>query len=126
MFLGATIPLRRRLFVIISINLCSKTSREPSAHTNNPSKDDNQGQNQQRNLHTRSHRHTDRKIHLILAGNSDGSSMLRRVADNRQKDQANKGLANVSSLCQGVDRVDLVYPSQLLRQLNRQIQNHSP
>lgn len=90
--------------------------------TNNPTKDDNQGQDQQRNLHTRSHRHADCEIHLILAGNGDGGSMLGRVTNNRQENQTNKGFANVSGFCQGVDRVDLVQFSSDIVHLGCRVQ----
>lgn len=72
-------------------------------HTNNPPKNDNQRQNQKRNLHARPHSHPDRKIHLILAGNSHGSSMLRCITYDGQKDQSDKGLADIPSRSQGIN-----------------------
>lgn len=72
-----------------------------------PPDDDDQRQHQQRNLHTRSHRDSDRQVHFVLAGHRHGRGVLGRITHDRQQNQTDKGLGDAASFGDGVDGIDL-------------------
>ena len=71
-----------------------------------PAEDDEEGRHEQGDLQAAAEGDADGEVHLALARDDDGRNVLGRVADHRDQDQADKGLADVRRLDQGVDAVD--------------------
>jgi hypothetical protein len=70
---------------------------------NDPPEHDNQGEDQERNLHAGSNRHADREVHLVLHGHRDRRRVLGRIAHDGKEDQTNERLRNTTAHRDGVD-----------------------
>lgn len=73
---------------------------------NDPAKDDEEGGDEERNLHGAANGDVDGQIHLALVGDNDGCNVLGGVADNGDQDQTDEGLADVGGLDDGVNAAD--------------------
>lgn len=71
--------------------------------SNNPTDNDEEGGDAQGNLDAGANRHTHGQVHFVAKSNDYSSNMLRRVSDNGDENQTNKGLADVCSLDKRVD-----------------------
>jgi len=73
-----------------------------------PAQDDQERGDEERDLHAAADGDVDCEIHLALVRDNDGCDMLGCVADDRQEDQTDEGLADVRGLDNRVDAVDQI------------------
>jgi hypothetical protein len=74
-----------------------------------PAEDDEEGSDEKGDLHAAANRDTDGQVHLVLVGDDAGGDVLGGVADNREEDQTDEGLADVEGVDDCVDGVDQVF-----------------
>lgn len=74
-----------------------------------PAEDDEEGGDEEGDLHAAADRDADGQVHLVLVRDDAGGDVLGGVADNREQDETDEGLADVRGLDDRVDAVDQVF-----------------